>query len=161
MSIVSAVHDPSSAIVSSAPSVHSEGGAMRFKRSSSLRPLRRHEALCLAWLDGVVHECLHPFSEVLIDEGSTPIALPCDVVSRETLKLLMRRGFVRWEIGLDADVIYSLTLAGRHELYMQRAHGLLSSTLPLDPSVPKRWIEYDEADSHDSLVSMACDSCAV
>lgn len=99
-------------------------------------------AITLAWLGGVAHECMHPFSEVLIDEGSTPIEFPCGVGSKDVLQKLTRRGFVVREDGLDDDVRYLLTEAGENELAAQRASGLLAAIIPANDTV--RWVDVDE-----------------
>jgi hypothetical protein len=109
--------------------------AKALPKARKVRPLLAHETLALAWLDGLVHDERHPFSEVMIDEGSTPVELPGEVASSAVLELLGRRGFVRGVRRNEGEVVYELTLSGRDELQAQRTSGHLAALLPLAPVV--------------------------
>jgi hypothetical protein len=119
-----------------------EGGKGKAKALSgrSVRALCPVEALGLAWIGGLVHPIWHPYSEVLIDEGSTPVDLTDEAVSSATYGILARRGLVVASRTEDGETLWSLTPAGEEELSRQRTEGHLASVLPL---ASRRYVELD------------------
>jgi hypothetical protein len=106
----------------------------------SVRALCPVEALGLAWIGGLVHSLWHPYSEVLIDEGSTPVDLTDEAVSSATYGILARRGLVVASRTEDGETLWALTEAGEEELSRQRTEGHLASVLPL---ASRRYVELD------------------
>jgi len=114
-------------------------GLAKARKPRAVRPLFAHEALCLAWMAGLVHDERHPYSEVLIDEGSIPVELSGDVVSSEVFSLFAigARNFLEVTRTADGELLHKLTPSGLAELRAQRSHGHLKDLLPLPPEAPE------------------------
>jgi hypothetical protein len=113
--------------------------AKALPKARKVRGLAPLEALCLAWLAGLVHDELHPEGARLEDEGSQPVRLPGEAASSAVLAILAlpARGLVEVVAVDEGSTRYYLTSAGRLELQAQREGGHLTALLPVPgPVVP-------------------------
>jgi hypothetical protein len=94
-------------------------------KAESLRPLLAREALGLAWAAGLVHDIHHENSEVLIDEGSTPVEGLSLAVSTDTWDICdTRRYLASKRVSRHG---WRLREAGRRELNRQIREGHLAA----------------------------------